>query len=55
VLPADPWATQGYANFRVEVPYSVDGPTWVRLEVSAFEDRLDGPTHISSVVILLGP
>jgi hypothetical protein len=55
VQPDDPWATQGYASFRVEVPYSVDGPTWVRLDVSAFEDRLDGPTHLSSVVILLGP
>lgn len=54
-LPADPWATQGFATFRAEVPYSVDGPTWVRLDVSAFEDLLGGPTHLSSVVILLGP
>lgn len=54
-LPADPWATQGYGTFQVEVPYSVDGPTWVRLDVSAFEDHLEGPTHLSSVVILLGP
>jgi hypothetical protein len=55
IQPADPWVTQGYGTFRVEVPYSVDGPTWVRVDVSAFEDRLDGPTHLSSVVILLGP
>jgi hypothetical protein len=54
-VPADPWANQGYATFSAEVPYSVDGPTWVRLDVSAFEDRLPGPTHISSLVILLGP
>jgi hypothetical protein len=54
-LPADPWATQGYASFTVEVPYSVEGATWVRLEVSSYEDRLPGPTHLSSVVILLGP
>jgi hypothetical protein len=53
--PADPYANQGYATFKVEVPYSVDDPTWVRLVVSAFEDNLSGPTHLSSVVILLGP
>jgi hypothetical protein len=54
-LPADPWATDGYATFKAEVPYSVDEATWVRLAVSAFEDRLPGPTHLSSLVILLGP
>lgn len=54
-LPADPWATQGYATFKAEVPYSVDGPTWARLAVSAFEDDLPGPTHLSSLLILLGP
>ena len=54
-LPANPWATQGYATFMAEVPYSVEGPTWVRLDVSAFEDRLPGPTHLSSLEILLGP
>ena len=54
-IPADPWATEGYATFKAEVPYSVEGPTWVRLAASAFEDRLPGPTHLSSLVILLGP
>jgi hypothetical protein len=54
-MPVDPWATQGYATFKAEVPYSVEGPTWVRLVVSAYEDRLPGPTHLSSLVILLGP
>lgn len=54
-LPVDRWATNGYATFKAEVPYRVDGPTWVRVVVSAFEDRLPGPTHLSSVVILLGP
>jgi hypothetical protein len=54
-LPFDPWATQGYATFRAEVPYSVEGATWVRLAVSAFEDNLTGATHLSSVLILLGP
>jgi hypothetical protein len=54
-LPADPWATEGYATFKAEVPYTVGEATWVRLAVSAFEDRLPGPTHLSSLVILLGP
>ena len=54
-MPTDPWATQGYATFKAEVSYSVEGPTWVRLAVSAYEDRLTGPTHLSSLVILLGP
>lgn len=53
--PADPWSTQGYGTFQIEVPYTVEGPTWVRLDVSSFEDRIPGPTHLSSTVILLGP
>jgi hypothetical protein len=54
-LPADPWATQGYGTFTAEVPYTVSGPTWVRLDVSSFEDTIPGPSHLSSLLILLGP
>jgi hypothetical protein len=54
-MPTDSLAANGYATFTAEVPYQVSGATWVRLTVSAFEDRLPGPTHISSMEILLGP
>jgi hypothetical protein len=54
-MPADPWATDGYATFKAEVPYSVEEATWVRMAVSSFEDHIPGPTHLSSLVILLGP
>ena len=54
-MPADPWATDGYATFKAEVPYSVEEAAWVRLTVSAFEDHIPGPTHLSSLLILLGP
>jgi hypothetical protein len=44
----------GYLPFAVEIPYSVGGPTWVRLVVYENSGRIPGMIHLSSVEILLG-
>jgi hypothetical protein len=44
-----------HAPFVIDVPYSVDKPTWVRLTVSVQDSRIPGITHLSSVEILLSP
>ena len=42
-----------YAPFSVEVPYSVNTPTWVRVMVSERDYRIAGIIHLSSVEVLL--
>jgi hypothetical protein len=41
--------------FVIEIPYSVDAPTWVRLSVKEISPRIPGITALSSIEILLGP
>lgn len=44
-----------HSPFVIDVPYSVNKPTWVRLTVSVQDGRIPGVTHLSSVEILLSP
>jgi hypothetical protein len=44
-----------YVPFTVEVPYQVQTPTWVRLQVSQSGTRITGINHLSSVQVLLSP
>ncbi len=45
----------GYAPFIVDVPYSVDAPTWVLLAASMNGERPGGIVHVSSLEVLLSP
>jgi hypothetical protein len=45
----------GYIPFTAEVPYSVASSTWALLVITDRGDRIPGPTHLSSVEILLSP
>ncbi len=45
----------GYVPYTAEVPYSVTSATWVLLMVTDRGDRIPGPTHLSSVEILISP
>jgi hypothetical protein len=44
-----------YVAYTIEVPYTVDIPTWVRLQVSESSARIAGVDHLSSVQVLLSP
>jgi hypothetical protein len=44
-----------HGRFSVEVPYTVSRSTWVRVTVTRRGGRIPGPTHISSIEILLSP
>ena len=44
-----------HAPFRVEVPYSVDDPTRVRLTIKEIVTRIPGVRNLSSVEVLLSP
>ena len=44
-----------YVPYTVEVPYQVETPTWVRLQVSESGTRITGIDHLSSVQVLLSP
>jgi hypothetical protein len=45
-----------YVPFRVEVPYTVTAPTWVRLSVRMNSDGvINGPIYLTSQEILLSP
>ncbi len=50
-----PAPTGDYIPYTVEVPYSVNAPTWVRLQISESGTRITGVSHLSSVVVLLSP
>ncbi len=41
--------------YTVEVPYQVQTPTWVRLQVSESGTRISGIDHLTSVQVLLSP
>jgi hypothetical protein len=45
----------GYVPYTIEVPYAVETPTWVRLQVSETNPRIAGIDHLSSVQVLLSP
>jgi len=46
----------GYAPFNVEIPYTVDKPTWVRLTVKQnSSNRIPGVVYATSFEVLLSP
>ena len=44
-----------YVPYTVEVPYQVETPTWVLLQVSESGARISGIDHLTSVQVLLSP
>jgi hypothetical protein len=44
-----------YVPYTVEVPYQVEKPTWVLLQVSESSTRITGIDHLTSVAVLLSP
>jgi hypothetical protein len=45
-----------YVPFRVEVPYTVEEPTWVRLSVREdASDQIAGIIYLTSLEVLLSP
>lgn len=44
-----------YVEYAVEVPYTVEKGTWVRLRISESGTRISGMEHLSSVEIYLSP
>jgi hypothetical protein len=44
-----------YIPYTVEVPYQVEKPTWVLLQVSESGTRITGIDHLTSVAVLLSP
>jgi hypothetical protein len=47
--------SDGYVPFTADVPYSVTSTTWTLLVITDRGDRIPGPTHLSSIEILLSP
>ena len=48
--------TEGsHGTFTIDVPYTVTTTTWVRLTVSESGGRIPGPTHISTIEVMLSP
>ena len=50
-----PEPANGHRLFAAEVPYAVYSPTWVRVTVSEWTNKLGGPAQLSSLDVLLGP
>ncbi len=44
-----------YVPYTVEVPYQVEKPTWVLLQISESGTRITGINHLSSVQVLISP
>jgi hypothetical protein len=44
-----------YVPYTIEVPYQVQSPTWVLLQVSESGTRISGIDHLTSVPVLLSP
>jgi hypothetical protein len=45
----------GYRHFEGEVPYQVDSSSWIRVQVSARDEKFSGVQHLSSVEVLITP
>ena len=50
-----PSADGSYVPYAVEVPYTVEVATWVRLRISESSTRIPGMEHLTSVQVLLSP
>ena len=50
-----PSADGAYVPYAVEVPYSVETATWVRLRISESSTRIPGMQHLTSLQVLLSP
>ncbi len=48
-------ADGAYVPYTAEVPYQVETPTWVLLQISESSTRIAGIDHLSSVQVLLSP
>lgn len=50
-----PAGEQGYGRFSVEITYSVQSPTWVRLTIAETSLRIPGAVQVNSLEVLVGP
>ncbi len=50
-----PEPKDGHRLFAAEVPYVVYSPTWVRVTVSEWSNKLSAPFQLTSVEVLLAP
>jgi hypothetical protein len=50
-----PSADGSYVPYAIEVPYTVEVATWVRLRISESSLRITGMDHLTSVEVLLSP
>ncbi len=50
-----PSSDGSYVPYAIEVPYSVETVTWVRLRISESSSRITGMQHLTSVEVLLSP